>query len=281
MPTYRVASQDFHFEYRIPEMETFETKSETQRKSPASSSLVGCLIARTEGWVGSAQRSVEVYETLYGMLLKVGDNQFFITAHGETISKQNSQKALTQLDREIILGPALVLALALRGTWSLHASAAMYKENVIVFLGESGLGKSTLAAYLAQNPEWRLVADDILPVKIDSNDVNVLPHFPQLKLPVNSQPSMGLPENLILKTICVLTHAEPSQMPELQKIPTAQTVQALLSHIAGTRMFGADLLAKHLKFSTQAAKQIPAYRLIHPHRRDTLPLVKDFLENIC
>ena len=157
----------------------------------------------------------------------------------------------------------------------------MYKENVIVFLGESGQGKSTLAAYLSQSPGWRLVADDILPVKMDPNGVSVLPRFPQLKLPMDAQPGVHLPEQLPLKSICVLEHAEADQMPELQKLSTAQTVQALLSHIAGTRMFNASLLTKHLEFSTQAAKQISAYRLINPHRRDTLPLVREFLEKIC
>jgi hypothetical protein len=108
-----------------------------------------------------------------------------------------------------------------------------------------------------------------------------LPRFPQLKLPVDAQPGVKLPENLPLTTICVLTHAEPDEMPELQKISTAQTVQALLGHIAGTRLFNAELLSRHLEFSTQAAKKISAYRLIHPHRRDTLPLVREFLEKIC
>ena len=175
----------------------------------------------------------------------------------------------------------MVMALAFRGGWGMHASAAMYKENVIVYLGESGQGKSTLAAYLSQSAGWRMVADDILPVKMDANGVRVLPHFPQLKLPLDAQPGIGLPEHLPLKYICVLTHAEPDQMPELQILSTAQTVKALLSHIAGTRMFDSMLLAKHLEFSAQAGKQIPAYRLIHPHRRDTLPLVREFLEKIC
>jgi hypothetical protein len=157
----------------------------------------------------------------------------------------------------------------------------MFRENVIVFLGESGQGKSTLAAYLSHSPGWRLVADDILPVKMDSSGVSVLPRFPQLKLPINAQPGVYLPEQLPLKTICVLEQAEADQMPELQKISTAQTVQALLGHIAGTRMFNAPLLAKHLEFSTRAAKHISAYRLINPHRRDTLPLIREFLEKIC
>ncbi len=288
MACYRCAGGNFHFPYPLVELAPFEIDDGAAEEAVSfvSSSCPGNeypkLISRTEGWVGNAQRSVEVYDTSQGILLKVaGSRDLFIAPHGESISKQNPREEFNQLDREVILGPALVLALALREVWSLHASAAMYKENVIVFLGESGQGKSTLAAYLSQNTNWQLVADDILPINLNASGASIFPHFPQLKLPTNAQPGIDLPENLPLKYICVLTHAEPGEMPDLQKISTAQTVQSLLSHTAGTRMFNPALLAKHLEFSTQAAKQIPAYQLIHPHRRDTLPLIKEFLEKIC
>jgi hypothetical protein len=282
MVNYRPAGQDFYFSNTIPELEPFESKAKEAAQFVPNSFRENELISSTKGWVGGAQRVVEVYNTSRGMLLKVeGGGEFFITQHGETINKQKPHEELTKLDREIILGPALVLALALRGVWSLHASAALFRENVIIFLGESGQGKSTLAAYLSQSPGWRLVADDILPVKMDVNGVNVLPRFPQLKLPTNAQPGVDLPEHIPLKTICVLASAESHQIPELSKISTAQAVQSLLSHIAGTRMFDASLLVKHLEFSTQAAKQISVYRLVYPHCRDTLPLVREFLEKIC
>jgi len=288
MASYRLARQDFYFSYPFPELERFESKVETSEEvaalvsDPFTENSSSVLISRMEGWVGGAQRLLEVYDKSDGMLLRVeGCGEFFVTRYGESVGKLNSQKELSQLDREIILGPALVLALALRGVWSLHASAVTYKENLIAFLGESGQGKSTLAAYLSQRSGWHLVADDILPIQIIANDLNVLPHFPQLKLPGNVQPAIGLPEQLPLKYICVLTHAEPDQMPELHSISTAQTIQVLISHIAGTRMFDASLLVKHLDFSAQVAKQVPAYRLINPHRSDTLPLVMEFLEKIC
>jgi len=284
MTFYRLAGQNFYFSDPFPELELFESKDGPSAKSalfvPESESSV--LISRTQGWVGGAQRLVEVYDVIGGMRLKVeGCGEFFVTSDGESIGKLNQPKELSQLDREIILGPILVLAFALRGVWSLHASAAMYQENLIVFLGESGQGKSTLAAYLSRNPDWRLIADDIMPIQLNADGLSLLPHFPQLKLPMNAQPAIGLPEQIPLKYICVLTHAEPNQMPELQRISTAQTVQALISHIAGTRMFNAALLAKHLDFSAQAARQVPAYRLITPHRRDTLPFVMELLEAIC
>ena len=283
MAFYRLASEDFHFPWPIPELEPFEIKDKAVNEAILFvTNKILKLISQSEGWVGSAQRFVEVYDTAGGMLLKVeGGGEFFISPRGGAIDKLNPQAELGQLDREIILGPGLVLVLALRGIWSLHASAAMYKEKVIVFLGESGQGKSTLAAYLSHCSDWRLVADDILPVKIDQSGVIVQPRYPQLKLPMDDQPGVDLPEQLPLNTIVVLVQAEASQMPELDKLSTAQAVQSLLGHIAGTRMFNASLLTKHLEFSTQAAKQISAYRLIHPHRRDTLPLVRELLEKIC
>jgi hypothetical protein len=287
MPTYRLAGQDFYFPQSIIELEPFERKDgaiETAIPFVIPSFSIGespVLISRTKGWVGSAQRMVGVYDIVSGFLMKIeGGGDFLIALHGETISKSGLQAELTKLDREIIIGPLLVMAMALRGVWSLHASAAIYKENILAFLGESEQGKSTLAAYLSQNLDWSQVADDILPVKND-NGLQVLPHFPQLKLPAEGQPGVLLPEYLPLKTICVLEPAEADQMPALQKMNTAQTVQALLSHIAGTRMFTAELLTQHLEFSTQAAKQISAFRLTYPHRLDTLPLVRNLLENIC
>lgn len=290
MLCYRPAGQDLYFPCPVTELEPFTADRFVPSLVPGNESDPPpvppplALSCKTVGWVGGENRRVEVWSAPPGAILKVeGGNDFYIPADGRAIicKPDNQPDLLSQLDHEILLGPALVLALALRGVWSLHASAALFREKVIVFLGESGQGKSTLAAYLSNNPGWRLVADDILPVEMDSGGVNVLPHFPQLKLPVDAQPAIDLPERLPLTKICLLTHAESDKMPELQTLSSAQAVQSLLSHIAGTRMFDAPLLAKHLEFSTHAAKQIPACRLIYPHRRDTLPFVRELLEKIC
>lgn len=283
---YRSAGQVFYFPYSIGELFPFEVNGgDVEKNAFASPSFSenGCpqLISRTEGWVAGAQRIVEVYDIESGFLIKIeGGGEFFVTPQGEMIGKLVSDIELSQLDREILLGPVLVLALALRGVWSLHASAVMFHEMVIVFLGESGQGKSTLAGYLAQNLEWRLVADDILPVTIEPSGITVWPHFPQLKLPAEAQPCVGLPEQLPLKSICVLEPVEPAHKPELQRISTAQGVRSLLSHIAGTRMFDATLLAKHLEFCAQAAEQISFCQLSYPHRRDALSEIREALETL-
>jgi hypothetical protein len=45
-------------------------------------------------------------------------------------------------------------------------------------------------------------------------------------------------------------------------------------------MFNAELLAKHLQFSAQAATQVTGYKLVYPHRREALPMIKELLELI-
>ncbi|MCE9644911.1 MAG: hypothetical protein K8S20_02845 [Chloroflexi bacterium] len=225
---------------------------------------------------------MEVYDTDRGKQLQVqGCGRFFINEDDGEIGKLNRQLEFTDLDREILLGPVLVLALATRGVWCLHASAAMFRDKVIVFLGESGRGKSTLAGYLAQNTEWQLVADDILPVSMGRGEVFVLPHFPQLKYAKDAQPGSRLPDQLSLKMVCELNHGGSDQMPALHSLSVAGAVHAWLRNTAGARMFNSQLLAKHLEFSTRAAEQLSAFKLVYPHRENALEETRSILEKLC
>jgi hypothetical protein len=290
MTSYRLAGQKFHFPGPLPEAAPFENtrngKGTAEQAIPgvAPGLLHNKLIARTEGWVANAQRVVETWSAPAGLLVKVaGGSDFTISPDGREIqcaSQGQDDGELSETDRQILLGPVLVLALALRGMWSLHASAAIYKDALILFLGESGQGKSTLAGYLAKEAGWHLAADDILPVTIGSNGVVAWPRFPQLKLPVESQPGLGLPEQLSISKVCVLSDAEVDELPALERLPASQAVQAFLGHTAGTRLFAPDLLSKHLAFCSQAAGRVPVYRLVYPHRREILPIAKGMLENL-
>jgi hypothetical protein len=284
---YRFADQDFYLTRSVAGLSLFE-KAEGMFLSNILSDLASfsesgnlVLISRTYGWVAGEQRKVEVYGTPFGTILKIeGCGEFAVLSNGEIISKQNPRMELSKLDLEIILGPVLVLALALRGVWSLHASAVMLRDNVLVFLGESGQGKSTLAAYLSQSLGWRLVADDILPVIMDTGVAKVLPYFPQLKLPMDAQPCVDLPDQLPLKHVCILVPADRSQAPDLRKVTPAYGVRALLGHTAGTRMFDAPLLTKHLEFCTRISDFNSFYELSYPHRKDALPEIGRILETL-
>ena len=280
---YRLAGQEIYFSCPVSELEPFEVTGaqRTLETFPGGTAL--SLTCQTIGWVGGEDRRVEVWSAPRGTILKVEDGaDCFISAEGESIVCLDETMEPTQLDREVLSGPALVLALALHGTWCLHASAVMLRGQAIVFLGESGWGKSTLAAYLSEGKrEWQRVADDILPVTIRSSRVEAWPHFPQLKLSAESQPGPHLPEQMSVHGFCVLTEAGEGRLPELQLFPRGQATRKLVSHTAGARLFAPSLLADHLAFCAETARCVPVYALTYERRRETLMEVCKLLETLC
>jgi len=286
MPVYRLAGQDLVFLNPIPDLESYrinETASDDgYLPVPDLDAFQPDLISHTNGWIGDTLRNVDIYPSGDFIFLRVEEvGDFIVGMCGETVGKVGASASLSRFEEEVILGPALVCALAGRNLWSLHASAVMFHETTIAFVGETGTGKSTLAAYLSQNMGWRMVADDILPVTVHPTSLTAMPRFPQLKLPSNAQPGMKLPEQLPLNMICELTPASPDALPVIRSLSPEKAVKVLLSHTAGTRLFDEKTLEKHLAFCAQAVEHVLVYRLTYPHSRDVLPMVKDMLENLC
>lgn len=83
--------------------------------------------------------------------------------------------------RQAILGPALAVLLQQRGYLVLHASVVRVGGGAIAFLGDSGSGKSTIAAALhARGHE--LISDDLAAIRLTGAGPEVLSAFPQFKL---------------------------------------------------------------------------------------------------
>ena len=71
-------------------------------------------------------------------------------------------RGVNQKDIEIYLfGPVWAILCHQREMLPLHASAVLTKTGIAAFLGNSGVGKSFLAASMS-NLSYKLVADDIL-----------------------------------------------------------------------------------------------------------------------
>lgn len=81
-----------------------------------------------------------------------------------------------------ILSEALGMILCQRGVFLLHASAVKLGEEVILFAGLPGAGKSTMAAAFVQKGHTAL-GDDMIAVEFDGDERPlVLPGFPQIKI---------------------------------------------------------------------------------------------------
>jgi hypothetical protein len=95
-----------------------------------------------------------------------------------------------ELVRLHLLGSALGVLLHQRGLFPFHASAVEVDGQAVLFLGQWGMGKSTMAAAMHQQG-YRLIADDLAALFVDREGIYVLPAFPQLKLWPASLESLG------------------------------------------------------------------------------------------
>ncbi len=92
--------------------------------------------------------------------------------------------------RLFLVGTVMALLLYQRGLLVLHASAVSIGGGVVAFVGETGLGKSSLAAAL-HGFGCPLVADDLTPVEIGPAGPLVHPGFPQVKLTPEAARALG------------------------------------------------------------------------------------------
>jgi hypothetical protein len=159
---------------------------------------------------------------------------------------------------EQALGSPILLLLAARAIWALHASAVFVRGRLFVFLGESGRGKSTLAAL--SYPEWERAADDLLPFELVEGRLVAHLDYPQLKLDPPRRRQAPAPVAALIDLAGPGSAAEP----QLSPLSPAETARLLLSQTVPARCYGPDLLAAHLETCVSAASIVPAYRLDLP-----------------
>jgi len=83
--------------------------------------------------------------------------------------------------RHLVLDQALPLALAATGALVVHASALAIGSRAILLAGRAGVGKSTLAAFLAGH-RMQVLADDGAVLDGGPAEIRVLPSYPGLRL---------------------------------------------------------------------------------------------------
>jgi hypothetical protein len=163
--------------------------------------------------------------------------EFWVSADGSFVELMRCVSA----PEVWLFGPALILALARRGIYCLHASAFIEHGVATVILGESGAGKSSLARAIVGKPGARRLCDDITPVQMENGQLYVLPRFPQLKL---KAADLELPESVPLKRLIVLQRATPNLPSANQVLTTRGLFDALTHHTVATRLFSdADMRA--------------------------------------
>lgn len=116
------------------------------------------------------------------VLLRIEGVARYLITGGSRIVVAPSPDARPNEVRLFLLGSAMGALLYQRALLPLHGSAVETSYGAMVFIGPSGIGKSTLAAHF-QLRGYRLLSDDVCALTLDaSGQVQVLPAFPKLRL---------------------------------------------------------------------------------------------------
>ena len=102
-------------------------------------------------------------------------------SQGKTIAFEPKPGLVDVAQRSILLGPAQALLWAQRGRVALHASSVLGPSGAICIAGNSGAGKSVLAALLAERGH-AVLADDMTVLSSSSDEVEVNPGYAALRL---------------------------------------------------------------------------------------------------
>ena len=239
------------------------------------------------------EHSVDIIPTDEGIFVHWYHYGVFLISEGKRIViDPYGDPDLTTLKLPLI-GCALGLLLHQRGYFTLHASAVQMGSKAIVFMGDKGAGKSTMAGAMHQ-AGYPLVVDDVLAVDLSTeNQVMTLPGFPQIKLWPESVTALGkdledlplLHPNLEKRAMRARTMEKPQMLPvagffvldtgediSLERLSGQEAFLQLLRYTYVTRYLGqkAGSMA-HFKAGQQIIQSTPVYRLRRPRDLNLLP----------
>ncbi|MCB0256374.1 MAG: hypothetical protein KDI55_21865, partial [Anaerolineae bacterium] len=139
-----------------------------------------------------ARKQVDGSATRY--LLRFPDLADFVIT-GDSVTCHPHPDCRDDSLRHLLLDQVIPRLWAQRGYLVLHASAVRLADGrVIAFLGESGWGKSTLAAAL-QARGAQLLSDDSISLHAGDKGVELIPSYPGLRLNDDSIATLGLATN--------------------------------------------------------------------------------------
>ena len=201
-----------------------------------------------------------------------------------------------------LLGRALSFALVKQGLEPLHATAIVLEGEALAFLGESGYGKSSLAAgFLGDG--YRLLTDDLLLISQLSGRPEAMPGPPRIKLfpwvarrclrmtdvgvpMTNGSDKMVLPlgehhhqsRPAPLRTIYVLSG--PREVFRKQRISIAtlsprEALVELMRHTFNYVVTDPKRLQRLFSKSLQLASRVPVKRISYPRDLSLLPEVRE------
>ncbi len=236
---------------------------------------------------------------------------FLIAGNGREILCHRKHDVSDETVRHLLLDQVIPRMLGQQGRLILHASAVVLPDGKgVIFLGDSGYGKSTIVSSFYEHGS-RLITDDCLLIQTGENSVWCVPNYYGLRLFKDSARAIfskqysfsnvahySKKERILLdqddsnessskvKLDAIFLLGDPalnlrSKGVKVKLIRGANEMMALIK-----QMFVLDVTDKKLlacQFENVAeivAVDLPIYRLDYPHDHSSLPTVRNAVKDI-
>ena len=224
----------------------------------------------------------------------------FLARNGNEIIMDPAPDADEKILRIIILGPLLGILLHQQGYLTLHACGIVLNGGVVVFLGNKGAGKSTLAAAFHERGHSIVTEEMVTFAKDDIKKLLPLPGIPKITLWPDAIETLGLNGEHFrtihsqssklwrrfhegfsskppqIKRIYVI---EDAPILETEKLKGQEAFVELLKHSYSVRLIGkAGVTPAHFTQCAELAGCVPVYRLKRPRLHSFIPNLVSFLE---
>ncbi|MEY4517865.1 MAG: hypothetical protein RLZZ499_464 [Cyanobacteriota bacterium] len=230
-------------------------------------------------------------------LVYVKDVGLFTLDHGSKIVFTPTSDASEAMIRFYLVGTVMAIILYQRQFLVLHGSVIEIDGQAVIFLGNSGDGKSSVAAALHARG-YKLINDDVAPVSLEQEQAILQPGFPQIKMGRETAKVLNydfeslplvhpaeekrnyrtqyncVPKPMTIRRIYVLGY---SWEFAVKPIPHAMAVKELSRHSRPTTLYHqGDAL--HFFQCANLVKQQTIYHLVRPKNLELLPQIVDFIE---
>lgn len=230
---------------------------------------------------------------------------FQLSPGSDSITAYRHDGIPDQTIRHLLLDQVIPRLLSHQGKQILHASCIQTENSALAFCGESGWGKSTLAAYFHSEGHPLLTDDCLLLETNDSGDVLGIPNYHGMRL---FQDSLSLlPEeqeskpvahygnkrrisiendsnNLPTKIKAIFILPDPKQHPITESVSICPisgvaAAIALIKNSFPLDITNKDTIGDELRriATIAGAKNMSVYQLHYPQKMDILPTVRKLI----
>lgn len=226
-------------------------------------------------------------------LIKYSTWATFYVKNGNEIIVEPEKNVDERDIRAFIISTIIAIIIHQRNLLPIHSSGIVYNNKAVLFAGNSGIGKSTIALALNNMHKYKLISDDITVVTEQNSLPQIYSSFPSLKLWQDSLDMLNISKKglqFIRKdvnkyryfsendffsgiisphTIFVLENSNTNKI-ELTEVKGVEKFNLVRTHIFRAKMIKELYSKEHFKTLTLLLNSVICYKILRPKEINTI-----------